>query len=365
MITRPKKGFTLVELLVVIAIIGILVGITVPAVQMAREAARRTSCQNNLKQVGYAITQFHDEQRSLPCAWKILDEDGDGIVNNDEESIGSPGWGWSALILPYLEQENITNNIDTNDHIEDSPLAVRTSMGVFQCPSDPFQKPTVVLNLEDHGGGTLQMEFGTSNYMGVYSLSNRPVSDPYLQSRDDALVINSLIPLNVTAPTFPGGDLEEFVFPQVAKLYPLSPVTPFLPTNGAFDIAKSDKSGIKISHIRDGSSNTLIVGERKSGFRYLDASGNILTAEFPGIWAGTVHMEDRPVWRTMGWTHERPNIQKNGKPLTGSGVGFQVVIVKLLTFCLRMLRSLQSPIKLIQTCLSFGNTNRKRDHRFV
>src|SRR5437870_10821479 len=85
-----RRAFTLVELLVVIAIIGVLVALLLPAVQMAREAARRSSCQNNLHQIGIAIHNFHDVRGTLPPL----------RVSNNQAS-------WFVLIMPYMEQGNI------------------------------------------------------------------------------------------------------------------------------------------------------------------------------------------------------------------------------------------------------------------
>jgi prepilin-type N-terminal cleavage/methylation domain-containing protein len=101
--TRVSPGFTLVELLVVIAIIGVLVGLMLPAVQMAREAARRMECSNNLKQIGLAAHNFHDAQSVFPSAgwgWQWV---GDPDLGFGEKQPGS----WSYSLLPYMEQMNV------------------------------------------------------------------------------------------------------------------------------------------------------------------------------------------------------------------------------------------------------------------
>ena len=96
-IKKRDSGFTLVELLVVIAIIGILVALLLPAVQSAREAARRMSCQNNLKQWGLAAQNYHDTNKHLPA----------GMVK-------FRFWTWRALMMPYIEESTMHDQIDFN-----------------------------------------------------------------------------------------------------------------------------------------------------------------------------------------------------------------------------------------------------------
>src|SRR5882757_265195 len=98
---RPSCGFTLVELLVVIAIIGVLVALLLPAVQAAREAARRMKCQNNLKQFGLALHSYHDAYGRLPASYYRVWPPPSGSTS----TFGTPGWGWGTMILPRLEQQ--------------------------------------------------------------------------------------------------------------------------------------------------------------------------------------------------------------------------------------------------------------------
>ncbi|MEM8733916.1 MAG: DUF1559 domain-containing protein [Planctomycetota bacterium] len=114
------RAFTLVELLVVIAIIGILIGLTLPAVQMARESARRTACVNNLKQIGLGVSNFESGFRRLPA----------GAERKTAHS-------WASRILPSLEQNNLYAKIDFDRAWNDQANreAVSTKLAVFSCPT--------------------------------------------------------------------------------------------------------------------------------------------------------------------------------------------------------------------------------------
>jgi len=112
-----KRGFTLIELLVVIAIIGVLVALLLPAVQQAREAARRNACLNKLKQFGIAIHNYHDTKRKLPAASLYVvpanSTNALSAVPASTSASSEAGYSWIVMLLPYLEQAPLYNNINT------------------------------------------------------------------------------------------------------------------------------------------------------------------------------------------------------------------------------------------------------------
>jgi len=126
-----KSAFTLVELLVVIAIIGLLIALLLPAVQMAREAARRTQCSNNLKQIGIALHNYHDTLRALPPGRLRMMEDGKGRC-----------FSAYAHLLPFLEASTLYQQIDFNQNPEDggNSVALNQTIPYFLCPSDSKKK---------------------------------------------------------------------------------------------------------------------------------------------------------------------------------------------------------------------------------
>jgi prepilin-type N-terminal cleavage/methylation domain-containing protein/prepilin-type processing-associated H-X9-DG protein len=129
--SSPRSGFTLVELLVVIAIIGILIALLLPAVQAAREAARRMQCTNNLKQLSLGVHNYHDTFGTFPP----------GFDNGKKAS--RPQWSWTAIILPYMEMGNLHEQLNVSgmvgwEAVTDSTRAhlFQTPLKAFRCPSD-------------------------------------------------------------------------------------------------------------------------------------------------------------------------------------------------------------------------------------
>jgi prepilin-type N-terminal cleavage/methylation domain-containing protein len=141
-----RIAFTLIELLVVIAILAILTGLLLPAVQKVREAASRVKCQNNLKQMGLGLHNFHDVNRTLPPGY-IASE---SYVNGATDT--SPGWAWGAYLLPYLEQQNLYNQYNLSQPVPNSP-AIASVVNTFLCPSDIT--PSAAFAVTDSSWGTV------------------------------------------------------------------------------------------------------------------------------------------------------------------------------------------------------------------
>src|SRR5579859_6029688 len=132
-VRKSRRGFTLIELLVVIAIIAVLVSLLLPAVQQAREAARRTQCKNNLKQLGLAMHNYHDAYLGFP-------------MGKNTTASGLTNFPAQARILPYIDQTNLYNQINFNVGPTNAAnvLAYNTTLPAFRCPTDTDTMQAVI-----------------------------------------------------------------------------------------------------------------------------------------------------------------------------------------------------------------------------
>lgn len=174
-----RRGFTIVELMVVIAIVGILVALLMPAVQAARESARRMQCQNHLRQVGLALHNYHAAHRTLPpgcLQWRPFR--GNPRLKN---------FAWSALILPHLEATNVQQLVNF-DYPFDHPLnavARKTNVETYLCPSVPM--PSEKSGKTDYGGiygQRINTRVNTDNGVFLYDrkISHREILDGLTQT---------------------------------------------------------------------------------------------------------------------------------------------------------------------------------------
>jgi prepilin-type N-terminal cleavage/methylation domain-containing protein/prepilin-type processing-associated H-X9-DG protein len=147
--SKFRRGFTLIELLVVIAIIAVLIALLLPAVQSAREAARRSQCINNLKQMGLALHNYHDAVSAFPPGYIAAGPYKDG------ETDVSPGWSWASMILPQLDQSPLyaATNFWLPVAGPANTTSIMTSLSVFLCPSD--QIPGRTFAVTDGFGNTV------------------------------------------------------------------------------------------------------------------------------------------------------------------------------------------------------------------
>ena len=153
---RTYTGFTLVELLVVIAIIGILIALLLPAVQAAREAARRMQCTNNLKQMGLGLHNYELNNKVFPP----------GVYYKENDN----GWSWSALILPFMESSIATAMCDFNYGYNSvvNVDATRTFLPFYQCPSAPkCELVSCIIGVTGNANYTAEEDAAETNYSGI------------------------------------------------------------------------------------------------------------------------------------------------------------------------------------------------------
>jgi prepilin-type N-terminal cleavage/methylation domain-containing protein len=284
-----RRGFTLVELLVVIAIIGVLVALLLPAVQAAREAARRMSCGNNLKQIRLAIHNYHDTFQVFPPG---------NITDGDCCSIPSRTV-WTISILPYIEGLNLQNRYDFNKTNEDPANAfVRTQrLAVYECPSDVL-KGQLLKPASGPGSG---LDYRTGSYRGMGGVAWKLANDTPLWRRqwDSSDILNSACPRE-----------RKGVLHWIGKV------------NGA----SNEYTCERMATITDGTSNTLMVGEYTTkptsqprrttfwGYTYTSFALSCMTPEsrtlFPDYnLCAAPGLDDNPCKRAWGAFHSANSLQ--------------------------------------------------------
>ena len=240
-----RTGFTLIELLVVIAIIGVLVGLLLPAVQQAREAARRSACSNNMKQQGLAVHNYADvNPEKFPVGW--VGEYEQGEWHGDE----GEGFGFASRMLPFIEENNVYKTINFGQQVNHSSnAAARTTViSTFLCPSDSYGSGDVFNpGAEGSGEDTPDanpgaMQYSRSNYPGVFG-------NEHIAGHDHASAAGWLMSWVGTVALLSGDD-EGLEAGE---------------GNGIFFAGGANgQNGVSFRDVSDGLSKTVMIGERDS-----------------------------------------------------------------------------------------------------
>ncbi|MCA9158786.1 MAG: DUF1559 domain-containing protein [Planctomycetales bacterium] len=248
-----RRGFTLVELLVVIAIIGILVGLLLPAVQAAREAARRMQCSNNLKQLGLAMHNYHDVHKKFPMQY----------YKDPSRGSDGPIWAWGAFLLPFVEQGNLYNSLQVgsvglNVVMDNAVLRqqVLVPQSTYVCPSDAGANMTSIAGEDQVPSQTTS----SSRYL-TDSAGNK-----YAQPKSNYVMIQD--------------KYREGPNCNSSGSVPA--------THSQYDGVGSGNSCTSIRDFTDGTSNTVIIGERATTIKGRLMGASAVFGSWKHGWSSTV-----------------------------------------------------------------------------
>jgi prepilin-type N-terminal cleavage/methylation domain-containing protein/prepilin-type processing-associated H-X9-DG protein len=266
-VPASRRGFTLVELLVVIAIIGILVALLLPAVQSARESARRLQCSNNLKQLSLGLLQHHNNMLRLPA----------GALRDSRTSTGNCSaqgswYGWTAYILPYLEAGNLADQLQMeplqgvnpfpNDLNHVNFEAGKVALSMLRCPSD---SATLLHQARANGPGTAPLwDPAPTNYVAC-------------TGNESTMVVNP-------------GPLSGGCVTRTAQ-------------TGSFYINSERQFG----HFRDGTSKTMLLSECKIGEGYFYRGASWIMGQYNAYWSFSTRLLPNDIagdgWSGYTYTH--------------------------------------------------------------
>jgi prepilin-type N-terminal cleavage/methylation domain-containing protein len=303
--SKARNGFTLVELLVVIAIIGVMVGLLLPAVQAAREAARRMQCGNNLKQIGLGMHNYHSAFNAFPPGYQYqTNVNATGITGPNGLYPSGPmaatgshrsQWSWGAFILPFIEQTAMFERLRVNDLRIGHALVptgtnsrltdIQTSIPTFVCPSDVGPLLVTVNGILDANNN--RQSVAKSNYVGV-NTTRRWHSAGRMSGPDLAAPSHWGLPA-ATGNGSPNGDNAP---------------------NGMFIRDRQ----FSFKDVTDGSSNTLMIGER--AYEYAIPTG-LAVCRAGHIFGESVENEQLTIHRTLGTLVESINATTTGECVRG------------------------------------------------
>ncbi|MEM1063263.1 MAG: DUF1559 domain-containing protein, partial [Planctomycetota bacterium] len=255
-----------IELLVVIAIIAIIVALLLPAVQQAREAARRTACKNNLKQLGLALHNYESAFGTLPPGYLYTPGSDFHTLSAGEDPVANhQGLAWGSMVLSFLEQDALYDTIDLDLPVFDAAnLAPREqSLAVFLCPSDAFSQGRFV----DRGPSGSPENYAMASYAANWGPASGRVeaSNPAADPPEDIIV-------NLDQTPDPGSEGVNAPFPAAKGVF-------------------FRNSRIRLRDVTDGLSNTVALGERTNG-PITDSSGNLIGTsphpDFENAWFAAV-----------------------------------------------------------------------------